>query len=1184
MTTGGKFTFADMQNPLFLHPSDGPLSVSVAKLQGAGDYRSWRRSFEIQLSSKRKLGFLTGTVQRDTTDDVQATQWDTCNNLVISWLHANVSDTIRKSILFISSACEIWRQLERRFQLSNGSRKYKLNKDLFSLTQNKLSVNDYFTQLCSLWEELESMNILPSLTTVTPDITILLTAINTQREESKLFVFLNGLDEVCSPIRSQLLMQHPLPTVEMACAVIQQEESQRSVLSLSEIEASAMYTKRVFDSKPAQCTACGGKGHLSDKCWSVVGYPPWHLKHKKFPQKGSGSPSGNQMQIKRPGGTKFGSKMANNVSQSSGDSTTESDIVFSPQQLEQILKLIPGSSLQTLKGSNSECEEDFDFSFSGMVTCNLASTTSNTWIIDSGASDHITGTVELLTNVRPAGQHLTIKLPTGAMSTITQIGDITLSNGLLLSYVLVVPQFQHNLLSIHKLSKDNACEIQFSPEVCQIVNSNSKEVQAEGKMCNGLYYLVDQPALDRKLCNNAVVDYNTWHLRLGHAAQSKMNLIAHLKGHGAKTDQVCLTCPMAKFQKLPFSDCTSHSSANFALIHLDTWGPYKVHTRGKFKYFLTIVDDRSRNTWLYLMKNKSDFFVCFQAFYEYVFTKFKTKIECIRSDNAPEFSDSACTAFYASRGIIHQKSCVNRPQQNARVERKHKHILEVARALKFQSGLPVSYWGDFVMTAVFIINRLPTPLLKNKSPFEVLYDKPVDYDELRTFGCLVMAPNHTHNVDKLIARAVPCVFIGYPPGQKGYKLIDLSNMQTFVSRDTLFYESIFPLNESSVKSYAQPVPCDVPQIIQNPVAVTSEDDIVIDNNDDSQTPLRSSNDTLPSSPIVAVPRRKSTRATKPPVWLESYVHTLHQPNANVLQVTDQAVLPQFHCFLASLTKAQDPVSFKQAVQQKHWVDAMNVELNALEENNTWEITTLPPQKKAIACKWVYKTKFNPDGSVERFKARLVILGCRQTYGVDYLDTFAPVAKLTTVRTLLAVAAVHDWIVIQMDVTNAFLHGDLHESVYMKPPPGYQGTGSRIKWEKGIISENSAVSFVCKLLKSLYGLKQAPRLWFTKLSLKLLELGYTQSKTDYSLFTLTSQSSITLVLVYVDDLLIAGNSTKDIDSLKSFLSTSFHMKDLGAVNYFLGLEVHRSSNGFFISLEKICLGSLSRIWSAKFKDS
>lgn len=279
----GRFNFADLQNPLFIHPSDGPLSISVAKLQGASDYRGWKRSFEIQLSSKRKLGFINGTVTRSTEDETLALQWDTCNDLVVSWLHGNVSDSTKRSILFINSAHEIWKQLEKRFQLSNGSRKYKLNKELFGIRQNKMSINEYFTVVSSLWEEIDSMNILPAVTTVAADVTAAFNAIETQKEESRLFVFLNGLDDAYSAMRSQFLMQHHLPTVEAVCAMLQQEESQRDVLTVVDMEHTAMYSKGSVEKKHnhLNCTVCGAKNHTNDNCWSLTGYPKWHYKYGK---------------------------------------------------------------------------------------------------------------------------------------------------------------------------------------------------------------------------------------------------------------------------------------------------------------------------------------------------------------------------------------------------------------------------------------------------------------------------------------------------------------------------------------------------------------------------------------------------------------------------------------------------------------------------------------------------------------------------------------------------------------------------------------------------------------------------------------------------------------------------------------------------------------------------------------
>lgn len=174
----------------------------------------------------------------------------------------------------------------------------------------------------------------------------------------------------------------------------------------------------------------------------------------------------------------------------------------------------------------------------------------------------------------------------------------------------------------------------------------------------------------------------------------------------------------------------------------------------------------------------------------------------------------------------------------------------------------------------------------------------------------------------------------------------------------------------------------------------------------------------------------------------------------------------------------------------HWRDAMAVEIKALEQNNTWTLTPLPIHKIAIGCKWVYKVKYKADGTIERYKARLVAKGYTQAEGLDYHETFAPVAKMVTVRCLLAVASVKNWSITQFDVNNAFLRGDLEEEVYMQIPPGFSRQGE---------------TRVCRLQKSLYGLKQASRNWFSKFSNALIPAGFSQSKADYSLFTKNYQN-------------------------------------------------------------------------------
>ncbi|XP_019072894.1 retrovirus-related Pol polyprotein from transposon RE1 [Vitis vinifera] len=212
----------------------------------------------------------------------------------------------------------------------------------------------------------------------------------------------------------------------------------------------------------------------------------------------------------------------------------------------------------------------------------------------------------------------------------------------------------------------------------------------------------------------------------------------------------------------------------------------------------------------------------------------------------------------------------------------------------------------------------------------------------------------------------------------------------------------------------------------------------------------------------------------------------------------------------------------------------------------------PPTIVPLGCKWVYSVKVRSDGSLDRYKARLVALGNNQEYGVNYEETFAPVAKMTTVRTILALAASSDWPLHQMDVKNAFLHGDLKECIYMKPPPGLFP---------------SPTSHVCKLRRSLYGLKQAPRAWFEKFRTTLLQFSFRQSKYDTSLFLRKSDMGIVVLLVYVDDIVITGSDSALLGQLKTHLSESFHMKDLGPLTYFLGLEVHHSPSGISLNQHK-----------------
>jgi len=395
---------------------------------------------------------------------------------------------------------------------------------------------------------------------------------------------------------------------------------------------------------------------------------------------------------------------------------------------------------------------------------------------------------------------------------------------------------------------------------------------------------------------------------------------------------------------------------------------------------------------------------------------------------------------------------------------------------------------------------LPTPLLSHKTPFEKLYNKVPNYSHLKVFSCLAYA-TEVHATYKFAPRAARCVFLKYLVGQKAYKLYNLTTHKFLTSHDIVFHEHIFlyqlpstipaPLIPSTESTVATPViPLSISDLPSTDFPVPSLA---------SSTPVPSSSPSnVPLSPPILPmqPLRRSQRHHNPPRALRDYVCNqvtslkpllpsssspttgTRYPLCNFLSYYRYS--PQHRSFVATISQDIEPHSYTEAASLPQWYNAMQSELAALEANQTWSLTSLPPGKTAIGCRWIYKIKRHSDGTIERHKAQLVAKGYTQLEDIDFHDTFSPTAKMITVRCLLALAATQNWSLHQLDVHNAFLHGDLHEEMYMCPPPGLQRQGENL---------------VCRLNKSLYGLKQASRQWFAKFSAAIQVAGYVQSKAD-----------------------------------------------------------------------------------------
>ncbi|KAJ0459040.1 putative RNA-directed DNA polymerase [Helianthus annuus] len=490
-----------------------------------------------------------------------------------------------------------------------------------------------------------------------------------------------------------------------------------------------------------------------------------------------------------------------------------------------------------------------------------------------------------------------------------------------------------------------------------------------------------------------------------------------------------------------------------------------------------------------------------------------------------------------------------------------------------------------------------------KSPYECMFGFKPSLEHLRNFGCLCFS-TILNESDKFAYHADKCVLIGYSNTKKGYKLWSLDEKKVFFSRDVKFYEHVYPFKSKFVTdksvvdkglnhiNFFDSYEMLTTEFSQNP---NDEEGIAEPHGtiSDDQQPVPSTSATPSSiesshglgSSVESSVRMESGRAEDTVVPTDE-VHPSEGSVSDLRRSSRNTVLPkrfddfvlnsnvkydigkvvsynclsaENYCFTSKLNKLSEPSSFGEASKDSRWVDAMNLEMEALLRNNTWEIVDLPVGRKPIGCKWIYKIKYKANGEVERYKARLVAKGYSQREGLDFGETFSPVVKMVTVRCVLSIAVQNGWTLFQLDVNNAFLYGAISEDVYMTPPEGYFTEGK---------------NKVCKLIKSLYGLKQAPRKWNEKLTSVLLSVGFVQSVCDHSLYTLSKGSVFIILLVYVDDIVITGNNNDEIGKIKQMLSDAFHIKDLGILKYFLGIEVLYGKHDLCLSQRKYCLELLS----------
>jgi IS30 family transposase len=819
-------------------------------------------------------------------------------------------------------------------------------------------------------------------------------------------------------------------------------------------------------------------------------------------------------------------------------------------------------------------------------------------------------------------------------------GSIIILPNITLDSVLYVPKLDCTLLSISKITRDLKCVTKFFPNLCEFQTLESGKTIGNAEECAGLYLLRVEKS-EEKLKNNCHVaaavssDNNPvmmWHYRLGHPNFIYLEKMFPSLFNKNKEHFQCEICQLSKHTRNHYSPQSYKPSKPFSLIHSDVWGPSRVHNITGSRWFVTFIDDHTRVTWVFLMKEKSEVGRIFEIYHKMVQTQFQSNIQILRTDNGPEYYNLALNSYLQKVGIVHQSSCVDTPQQNGVAERKNKHLLEVTRSIMLATNVPQHFWGEAVLSATHLINRTPSRILNFKTPLSTLQNlfptsKIFSFIPLKIFGCSTFVHNLNPHRSKLDPKSIKCIFLGYSPHQKGYRCYSPHTKKFYHTMDVTFFENQPYYTKTGIQG--EHIENSEYQLL--PLELTEHDKILPNQTDNTQSaelmpkpaeklPDQTSNiqpsestteDVKETEPIIVSTtsqqdcdpktgkwkgfcyKRKEVESSKAPMQGHESNQTLENevPTGNILPNSEHVdtididipiamrkgvrtctkhpiekyisygkLSQSYRSFVAAVDNIEVPNNIQEALQKPEWAAAVTEEVQALVRNGTWEITVIPEGKKAVGCKWIFSIKHNADGSINRYKARLVAKEFTQSYGVDYEETFAPVAKLNSVRVLLSLEANLDWPLHQLDIKNAFLNGELEEEVYMQIPSGLESPGT--------------ANMVCRLRKSLYGLKQSPRAWFDRLTKVVKQDGFVQCQTDHTMFVKHSlDGKIALFIVYVDDIVITGDDDEQVNQLKKLLAKEFEVKDLGQLKYFLGMEIARTKNGISVSQRKYTLDLL-----------
>lgn len=743
------------------------------------------------------------------------------------------------------------------------------------------------------------------------------------------------------------------------------------------------------------------------------------------------------------------------------------------------------------------------------------------WLVDSGASHHMTYQKELFCEYERLSTPKVVMIGDGRHLNALGIGKIKLMAfdgeeyvSCSINNVLHVPKLKINLFSVGSVVC-NGFQVSMTNDQCVFSKDNRVCAIANKESCSKLYVMDFKS--ESLAANVAKLELSEWHERLVHQNYKEVKRILKKNNIDFSESPIdtCTACVQGKQHRLPFDSSRRSTSKTGELVHADLCGPIEEKSIGGSRYFLLLKDDFSNYRTIYFLTYKSETVEKIKEFIMRAKT-LNNPVCTLRSDNGTEFVNAEMKTLLAEHGVTHETTVPYCPEQNGKAERDMRTLVEGARTLLHAKRMDKVFWAEAINTVVYTLNRTYHSKEEGKTPYESWSGNKFDVNGLHTFGSEVFVHIPKEKRRKFDAKGEKGIFVGYGEYTKGFRIYFPRKNAVEVVRDVTFVKK-----HDKPEKAEQEEECiylDIEENLNNEeyqsVSNTEENE-EFEDCEESDNIMQEveflEEEIIEDEEIQEVNDSRRTRSRKAPNWFDDYE-------------------------VGFISMHNEPSTLKEAMEcedKENWIEAMNREITTLKENNTWsEVAMVPKGIKVINSKWVYRIKENPSQEIQ-YKARLVARGFEQT-DMDGAEVYAPVASLTSFRTLLAVAVKKKLPVYQMDVTGAFLYGDIDEPVYMKLPNG--GIG--------------------KLNKSIYGLKKSPKYWNRKFNDFMCSDGFIKSKNDPCLYFKCCKEYSIYVLIFVDDLLYFSDSDIQIRKFKEKLCKNFAMKDLGMACNYLGISIEQ----------------------------